>query len=1029
MRKLKNILLFLFILSFGAEEVGARHLVGGNIGYEYISTLGNGEKRYRVYLYIYRDCWGSGAQYDRPLYLGVYHNDANKSLWKEIRINPKFIRSVRPPNVGVNCPFSPSVCLEEGFYETFIDLPADTLGYHLLYERCCRNNAVLNLLNGTGQSYYGFIPNTNLNNTSPVFNDIPIPYMCITDLVRVDNSATDVDGDSLVYRFVHPYSGGSTGAPRPRPGPVMANLGLAVYSAGYNILRPFGNGGVNRIDRFTGLTEYLSNIQGNFVVAIDVEEWRNGIRISSTRRDIQVLTISCPPNPIPLLDTVTYNSGVNHIVEAGDSLFFPIKLVDSDSMVITVNGSIFSPASGIPNPRPSITKPTNKDSIVSWFTWQTSCLHASNTPYKFTLTVEDKGCPRKFAYYDFSIKVTFPKYADSIKGPDLFCPGDTAVYYHNGKTKSSYLWKVFNGLVLGSQNSDSVVVIWSSTPGAGGLIELREISEFGCVANPIRKNVQVLSIPLANAGSPRAMCSGDTIIIGKTNDPTYKYKWDPPIFLSNDTISSPVFHYLNNGGMDTLIRYIVEVDYNFVQCVNYTRTDTVDVTVHPLPYTSVIFGPDEVCEYSNARYLVTEQSRSSYSWGSSGGDSDPRHIDNEIEIYWGAAGTGTLAVLETDSNGCVGKPVFKQITIRKRPKIYGIQGESIICESGLGGLIYEIINPDAKARYNWTIIGGALLNGQGTNRIEVNWRNENDLRLQILETDSFGCQSEEFEKIIQIDRSDVELLRVSTLDDDADKYTIEWSGVLDSIFNGQHSVWYKKPEASNTGWQLIAEVQKGRNYLETHEPDPNSSSWEFKIQGSNYCKDIFESEVHESIFLQGEFSTANNSTSINWNDYSGWLQGIDHYKVFSFENGSQSFLLHTDQNQSRQLDFNVDFDTYSQCYRIRGVELNGNLQYSWSNILCLDYDPVILVPNAFSPGNGDQLNETFEVAGGRIKSFQIQIYNRWGEVLFETDDIRNSWDGKKEGREVPQGLYIFHIRYTNFLDEATKLEGVISVLR
>jgi gliding motility-associated-like protein len=114
---------------------------------------------------------------------------------------------------------------------------------------------------------------------------------------------------------------------------------------------------------------------------------------------------------------------------------------------------------------------------------------------------------------------------------------------------------------------------------------------------------------------------------------------------------------------------------------------------------------------------------------------------------------------------------------------------------------------------------------------------------------------------------------------------------------------------------------------------------------------------------------------------------------------------------------------------VKAIELNGNLQYSWSNKLCLDYDPVILVPNAFSPDHGDELNEKFEVAGGRIKDFQIQIYNRWGHMLFESDDITESWDGKKEGELVPQGLYIYRLRYTNYLDEATRLEGVISVLR
>jgi len=66
----------------------------------------------------------------------------------------------------------------------------------------------------------------------------------------------------------------------------------------------------------------------------------------------------------------------------------------------------------------------------------------------------------------------------------------------------------------------------------------------------------------------------------------------------------------------------------------------------------------------------------------------------------------------------------------------------------------------------------------------------------------------------------------------------------------------------------------------------------------------------------------------------------------------------------------------------------------------------LYIPDAFSP-NGDNLNETFQIQGGGIKEFNILIFNRWGELVFESNDIEKSWDGTYKGQVVPSGIYYF----------------------
>ena len=74
--------------------------------------------------------------------------------------------------------------------------------------------------------------------------------------------------------------------------------------------------------------------------------------------------------------------------------------------------------------------------------------------------------------------------------------------------------------------------------------------------------------------------------------------------------------------------------------------------------------------------------------------------------------------------------------------------------------------------------------------------------------------------------------------------------------------------------------------------------------------------------------------------------------------------------------FSNGTDHYGQRYRIKAYELNGD-RISWSNDIVLYYDPIIFIPNAFTP-DGNGRNEIFkpECSGG--KDYLFTIFNRWG---------------------------------------------------
>lgn len=85
------------------------------------------------------------------------------------------------------------------------------------------------------------------------------------------------------------------------------------------------------------------------------------------------------------------------------------------------------------------------------------------------------------------------------------------------------------------------------------------------------------------------------------------------------------------------------------------------------------------------------------------------------------------------------------------------------------------------------------------------------------------------------------------------------------------------------------------------------------------------------------------------------------------------------------------------------------------------------IPTAFSP-NGDGLNDRLEVVGSELKSFEIQIFDRWGRMIYMGNQM-NAWDGKVNGIDAPEGVYVWRISYIGCDGNRKRLKGSITLLR
>ncbi|MCB0795842.1 MAG: choice-of-anchor L domain-containing protein, partial [Flavobacteriales bacterium] len=95
----------------------------------------------------------------------------------------------------------------------------------------------------------------------------------------------------------------------------------------------------------------------------------------------------------------------------------------------------------------------------------------------------------------------------------------------------------------------------------------------------------------------------------------------------------------------------------------------------------------------------------------------------------------------------------------------------------------------------------------------------------------------------------------------------------------------------------------------------------------------------------------------------------------------------------------------------------------------IEIDPEfgLFVPNAFTP-NGDGVNEVFRPTASGVLEYSLRIFDRWGEVLFFTEDLATGWDGTYQGLLVASGVYVYQIRMKGVSLQAFERMGHVSVL-
>ncbi|MCF8247757.1 MAG: gliding motility-associated C-terminal domain-containing protein [Saprospiraceae bacterium] len=605
-----RILCFSLLLSLPFASK-ATHIVGGEMTY---TCLGN--NLYEIKLTIFRDCYNGVPWFDDPASIGIFRN-SNNSLFLEIQIDTiAALNDTLNPELGSECfVLPPNVCVHTMSYTGTAFIPFDPQGYHIVYQRCCRNITISNLIapEDVGATYSIIIGPQALQecNSSPVFNNWPPLFLCVNQPFAIDQSAVDPDGDSLAYRLCDPFTGADPIFPIPQP-PNPPPYSPVPWLAPYNVNNQIGGTPAMAIDPISGLLTGKPDVVGQFVIGICVDEFRNGVLIGSKRRDYQV------------------NIGICDIATAA---FFAPKIICESFTVSTQNQS------------------QSANDFIWYFNDPNNPVATSTLPNP-TYTYSDSGlytivliaepgtvCSDTFSadvhillnslFANFS--VVNADCADSLSIDVVDSSIDTISNIANWEwtlTQGTNSWTTMD------QNPSFVL----HDPG-DALLTLIVTADNGCM-DTLQQNFPVFFIedPLLDDSTDICFGNGNVQLNPDGAFPGATYNWTPPENLDNPNSPNPI------ANPTETTTYTVSIDDANGFC-HVEKTVTIIVS----PDVSVTPVLDTILQGQSVPILATYDPSYTYSWSpanwlDNADINDPTSTPDEDVTY-------ILTV--TDSNGCV----------------------------------------------------------------------------------------------------------------------------------------------------------------------------------------------------------------------------------------------------------------------------------------------------------------------------------------------------------------------------------------
>ncbi len=865
----------------------------------------------------------------------------------------------------------------KNIYKYTYTYPAAALSYKVSVAIPNRNEGVLNITRSVEVPFYVetvFSINAGLGqNSTPLLLNPAVDLTAVVGQPFIHNpNAVDAEGDSLAYRLSVSKTGDEN---------ICSGLSRGTMAPGFT--QPNDSLSTFTINARTG--DLIWNVPrqvGKYNCAFIIEEWRNGVKISETVRDMQIevkdLDNRPPKLTVPPDVCVVAGSKVQGTITATD---IPSKTGRTDPMTIVSTGNVYA-IDTVYSIKPAyatfVSAANQTGTATGIFNWQTNCLHVTKQPYDVFFKVSDtppisNGISEKLVDSKiWKIRVLAPSVSNlstSIK------QGANAIIV----SWENYTCNLSNAQIILYRKQGNCLEAINGTcstgmtlPGFTEIARLKSnVTQFEDINVGKNKNyVYVAVVTFLNENGVE-----DVSIMSNTSC----------IYIPT---SVPIITNVSVKKTDTNLGEIL---------VKWTRPIKLDTNLYKGPYYYQVLRADGTTstDFKNVSALLPGQIKP--------------------------------AIADTS---------FIDIGLNTSNKIYSYKVKFYYSEKG------QIVLMDASNQASNVYLYGQSSN---SNKIDLAWVADvpwsNDFQIHRLYRE-YPSKSGQLNQIADVSVASQSTFVYS----DNGKDNFEKDGKFDVVLKKDSTYCYVietigeyKPLLSNV--KLVNASRKICFVAGTESnsnPGGSGNSGEEPSNNLKPCPPVLKVENLDCLKMNESKTCVFDSftNSLNWVPATGTNCDLNIVKYNIYysptENGNFKLISTTDLLSYKH----VKTDFIRGCYYVTAVNSRG-LESSKSNVVCLDNCPNFELPNLFSP-NGDLKNDIWlpMYCPRFVNKIVCKIVDRYGQIVYEYEGDINQfgWDGKnKAGNFAAPSTYFYECSVTfDIEDENLKrryLKGWVELIR
>lgn len=966
-------------------------------------------------------------------------------------------------------------------------------GWIFTYKDFSRSANITNLSNPTNYGITlqakmfpipGAIPGQCIDN-SPSFDQAPLLVSCAGSPYISNSNAVDMDLDPMTYSFSAPLNNFPAGVTFDPP-----NNPIEVpFLAGYSFLSPTPDAAFNPLNipavlhPTNGQLTFTSQSTGSFVVKIRVTSYRDGIRIAEVEREMQIALVQCATNNPPVING-PFAGLWETTVAAGSLVQFTINSIDAElqwdnatpqNNILTASSTLFgtnftsntgcanAPCATLNNPLPL----SGVQGVGAQFSWQTACNHLVNSegetldeiPYYFVFKVQDDFCPVPLhTYATVTVKVKNPATAT----PTIACiqtdanndltlhwtapntaPGNAFVYevksVQNGTlstitnpTTSSHIvtnpspndayylsTSSFCGvnsdtispirLVVLNPNNGTAILNWNA-PHTPALVEY-------AATYTIYREYPAGTWTLVGTVPYGQQSFRDTIDICQaqinyqvhleTSTCTFTSNSDGNLF---EDMISPDMPVITSVGIDTLTGNVL-ITWN----VN-AQPDTYGYVIYQQQNNGVLIELDTIYGVTNNFYSYsTNTALGPLTYSVAAFDSCFTNTNPPTHQTSAKADPHTSVFLEFTTDICANRLNLEWSNYIGWDSIvnYGLYFRK---DNGPWQLFTEVNDNDILFQaeeyvdYQFSV---RALHPQGitsfSNIVDAPYRLPNPPYINYTSLVTVSNEQIEVTHLIK-DSTSVKGLVLERLENQnifkeiaRRNAAMTFNNFIDSAVNTHRQTYTYRVRYIDSCGRLTAPANISTSMLlsETHD----------EIVRKNYLTWTPYKGFNGNIIFYRVYRSIND----NWDPnpiaqlYNGTLFYEDDVETLNLENGKISYYVEA----------------------VEAINIYSFQEISRSNVRHIVYEPLIYIPNTFTPES--QFNNVFfpVVSMYKVQSYEFSIIDRWGNLIFRSTDINDGWNGMHSDNSelYPVGTYMYVLSIRDGSNQEIQRTGHVNLLR